>query len=43
MDLRQAGWGMMEWIQLAQDRDHWQALVNTVMNLWILASRSQVS
>jgi hypothetical protein len=23
----------MEWIDLAQDRDHWRALVNTVMNL----------
>jgi hypothetical protein len=25
----------MDWIQLAQDRDQWQALVNTVMNLQI--------
>jgi hypothetical protein len=24
----------MEWIDLAQDRDQWRALVNTVMNLW---------
>jgi hypothetical protein len=24
------------WIQLAQDRDWWQALVNTVMNFWVL-------
>jgi hypothetical protein len=29
-----------EWIQLAQDRDRWQALVNTVMNLRVLAPRS---
>jgi hypothetical protein len=28
------------WIHLAQDRDHWWALVNTVMNLWVLATRS---
>jgi hypothetical protein len=25
-----------EWIQLAQDRDWWRALVNTEMNLWVL-------
>jgi hypothetical protein len=33
MDLREAGWGDMDWINLAQDRDRWRALVNTVMNL----------
>jgi hypothetical protein len=33
MDLRAIGWGGMNWIDLAQDRDHWRALVNTVMNL----------
>jgi hypothetical protein len=27
-------WGM-DWIELAQDRDMWQALVNVVMNLWV--------
>jgi hypothetical protein len=32
MDLREIGWGM-DWIDLAQDRDQWRALVNTVMNL----------
>jgi hypothetical protein len=37
MDLREIGWGSVEWIQLAQDRDRWQALVNTVTKLWILA------
>jgi hypothetical protein len=31
-DLREVGWGMT-WIDLAQDRDRWQALVNAVMNL----------
>jgi hypothetical protein len=31
--LREIGWDVMEWIDLAQDRDHWRALVNTVMNL----------
>ena len=25
----------MDWIDLAQDRDRWQALVNAVMNLWV--------
>jgi hypothetical protein len=33
IDLREIGWGVMDWIDLAQDRDQWQALVNTVMNL----------
>jgi hypothetical protein len=29
IDLRETGWGDMEWIHLAQDRDKWRALVNT--------------
>jgi hypothetical protein len=33
IDLREIGWGSMGWIDLAQDRDQWRALVNTVMNL----------
>jgi hypothetical protein len=33
MDLRKIGYGCMDWIELAQDRDQWMALVNTVMNL----------
>jgi hypothetical protein len=33
MDLRDIGWGGMDWIDLAEDRDQWRALVNTVMNL----------
>jgi hypothetical protein len=33
MDLREIGWGGMDWINLVQDRDQWRALVNTVMNL----------
>jgi hypothetical protein len=33
MDVREIGWGGMDWIDLAQDRDQWRALVNTVMSL----------
>jgi hypothetical protein len=33
MYLREIRWGSMDWIDLAQDRDQWRALVNTVMNL----------
>jgi hypothetical protein len=31
--LNEIGWDGMDWIELAQDRDQWRALVNTVMNL----------
>jgi hypothetical protein len=40
MDLREIGWGSVDWIQLSQDRDQWRAVVNTVMNLRVLAPRS---
>jgi hypothetical protein len=33
MDLREIGFGDVDWIHWAQDRDRWRALVNTVMNL----------
>jgi hypothetical protein len=33
MDLRNIGWDGVNWIELAQDRNQWRALVNTVMNL----------
>jgi hypothetical protein len=33
MNIREIGWGDMDWIDLAQDRDQWRALVNTVMNI----------
>jgi hypothetical protein len=36
MDLREIGWGSADWIDLAQDRDRWRALVYTVMNLRVL-------
>jgi hypothetical protein len=33
MDLREIGFRVVDWINMAQDRDRWRALVNTVMNL----------
>jgi hypothetical protein len=33
MDPREIGWGDMDWNNVAEDRDQWRALVNTVMNL----------
>jgi hypothetical protein len=35
INLREIGWNGMDWIDLAQDRDQWRVLVNTVMNLWV--------
>jgi hypothetical protein len=40
MDLREIGWGSVDWIQMAQDRDRWRAVVNTVMNLRVLVPHS---
>jgi ribosome biogenesis protein Nip4 len=33
MDLREIGFGDVDWIHLAQDRERWRAVVNTVMSL----------
>jgi hypothetical protein len=33
MDLREIGWGGIDWIDLVQDRDQWRVLVNKVVNL----------
>jgi len=34
-DLQEVGCGGMGWIDMAQDRDRWGALLNVVMNLWV--------
>jgi hypothetical protein len=39
MDLRETGFGGVDWIRLAQDRDRWRAVVSAVMNLRVLAPR----
>jgi len=36
MDLLEVGWGGNDMTDRAQDRDMWHALVNVVMNLWVL-------
>jgi hypothetical protein len=35
MDLGEVGWVDVDWIGLAQDRNMWRALVNSVLNLWV--------
>jgi hypothetical protein len=35
IDFRERGWISMAWIDLAQDREQWRALVNMVMSLWV--------
>jgi hypothetical protein len=36
MDLREIGWGGVDWFHLTEERDQWRAVVNTVMNLGVL-------
>jgi hypothetical protein len=36
MDLREIGWDGVNWMDMAQDRDYWRALVNTVLNFRVL-------
>jgi hypothetical protein len=40
MNLGEIGLGGVDWMQLAQDRDRWRAVVSAVMNLRVLAPRS---
>jgi hypothetical protein len=40
MDLRKTGWGCVDWIRLAQDRDQWRAVVSAMMELRVLAPLS---
>jgi hypothetical protein len=35
VDLGEVGWGDVDWIGLAKDRNRWRVLVNLVLNLWI--------
>jgi hypothetical protein len=35
MDLQDVGWGGMDWIAVAQDRDRWQLRIYVVMNFWV--------
>jgi hypothetical protein len=35
IDLQEVGRGHVDWMELAQDRDRWQALVGTVSNFWV--------
>jgi hypothetical protein len=43
MDLLEIGWGGVDWICLAQDRDKWRALVNVVMNLRVPLNAGKIS
>jgi hypothetical protein len=43
MYLGEVGWGDVDWIDLAQDRDKWRALVNSVMNLQVPYNAGKLS
>jgi hypothetical protein len=41
MDLVEVGWGDVDWIGLAQDRDRWRALVYSVSNLQVVGGKAR--
>jgi hypothetical protein len=43
MDLGGVGWGDVDWIGLAQDRNRWKALVSSVLNLRVLRNAGKLS
>jgi hypothetical protein len=43
MDLGEVGWGDVNWIGLAQDRNRWRAVVNSVLNLLVLWNAGKLS
>jgi hypothetical protein len=43
MDLGEVGWGDVDWIGLAQDRNRWRALVNSVLNLRVPGNAGKLS
>jgi hypothetical protein len=43
MDLGEVGWGDVDWIGLAQDRNRCRALVNSVLNLWVPYTAGKLS
>jgi hypothetical protein len=43
MELGQVGWGDVDWIGLAQDRNRWRALVNSVLNIQVPRNAGKIS
>jgi hypothetical protein len=43
IDLVEVGWGDVDWIGLAEDRDRWRALVNSELNLWVPKNAGKLS
>jgi hypothetical protein len=43
IDFGEVGWGDVDWIGLAKDRNRWRALVNSVLNLWVLLNAGKLS